>query len=124
MRLIYNDCELPFDRILEGNKQKSILQKNTESLAIEIYRFQTDLTPPIMSDLFVTRESNYNLFKNFQELESSLRRTVKFDRGPQIWNLIPERLLNKFKKGIKSCKCDGCPRRMCKTYIQCVGFIN
>ena len=86
-----------------------------------------------MSDLFVTRENNYNL-RNFQELESSLRRTVKFGtetisyRGPQIWNLIPERLrtletLNKFKKEIKSRKCDTCPCRMCKTYIQRVGFI-
>ena len=64
-----------------------------------------------MSDLFV-RENNYNL-RNFQELESSPRRTVKFGtetisyRGPQIWNLIPERLrtletLNKFRKEIKS----------------------
>ena len=87
-----------------------------------------------MSDLFVTRENNYNL-RNFQELESSLRRTVKFGtetisyRGPQIWNLIPERLrtletLNKFKKEIKTWKCDAYPCRMCKTYIQRVGFIN
>ena len=76
-----------------------------------------------MSDLFVTRENNYNL-RNFQELESSLRRTVKFGtetisyRGPQIWNLIPERLrtletLNKFKKEIKTWKCDAYPCRMC-----------
>ena len=49
-----------------------------------------------MNDLVATRENNYNL-RNFQELESSLRRTVKFGtetisyRGPQIWNLIPER---------------------------------
>ena len=61
-----------------------------------------------MSDVFVTRENNYNL-RNFQELESLLRRTVKFGteaisyRGPQIWNLIPEILrtlviLNKIKK--------------------------
>ena len=59
-----------------------------------------------MSDLFVTKEDNYNL-GDFQELESSLKRTVKFETetisysGPQIWNLIPERLrasetLNKF----------------------------
>ena len=27
LRLIYNDYELPFDRILEDNKQKSIHQK-------------------------------------------------------------------------------------------------
>ena len=112
---------LPFDRLLEDNKQKSIHQKNIESLAIEIYKFQAGLTPPIVSDLFVTRENNYNL-RNFQELESSYR-------APQIWNLIPERLrtmetLNKFKKEIKSWKCDACPCRMCKTYIQRVGFIN
>ena len=106
LRLIYNDYELPFDRILEDNKQKSIHQKNIESLAIEIYKFQAGLAPPIMSDLFVTRENNYNL-RNFQELESSLKRTVKFGTetisymGSQIWNLISERLwaletLNKF----------------------------
>ena len=96
LRLIYNDYELPFDRFLEDNKQKSIYQKNIESLAIEIYKFQGGLAPPIMSDLFITRENNYNL-RNFQELESSLRRTVKFEtetisyRGPQIWNLIAKR---------------------------------
>ena len=46
-----------------------------------------------MSDLFVTMENIYNL-RNFQELESSLKRTAKFGtetisyRVPQIWNLI------------------------------------
>ena len=70
LRLIYNDYKLPFGRILfEHNKQKSMLQKIIESLAIEIYKFREDLTPPIMSDLFVTRENKYNL-GNFQTLES------------------------------------------------------
>ena len=45
LRLIYNDYELPFDRILQDNKQKNIHQKNIESLAIEIYKFQAGLTP-------------------------------------------------------------------------------
>ena len=67
LRLIYNDYQLPFDRILEDDKQKSIHQKNIESLAIEIYKFQAALTPPIMSELFVTRKYNYNL-RNFQKL--------------------------------------------------------
>ena len=49
-----------------------------------------------MSDVFVTMENIYNL-RNFQELESSLKRTAKFwtetisYRVPQIWNLILER---------------------------------
>ena len=87
-----------------------------------------------MSDLFITRENNYNL-RNVQELESSLRRAVKFGTesisywAPQTWNLIPETLrtletLPKFKKEIKTRWCDACPWRMSKTYIQCVGFIN
>ena len=97
LRLIYNDYELPLDRILEDEKQKSIHQKNIELLAIEIYKSQVGLTPLIMSDLFVTRENNYSL-RTFQELESSRRQTVTigtetiFYRGPQIWNLILERL--------------------------------
>ena len=50
-------------------------------------------------------------------------------RGPQIWNLIPERLttlttLNKFKKEKKTWKCDACPCRLCKAYVQHVGLIN
>ena len=134
LHLIYNDYQLPFDRILEDKKQKSLHQKNVESLAIEIYKFEAGLTPLILSDLFVTRENNYNL-RNFQELESSLRRTEIFGketisyRGPQIWNLISERsrileTLNKFKKEIKTWKCDACPCRMCKAYTRRVGFIN
>ena len=74
LRLIYNDYELPFDRILEGSKEKSIHQKNTELLSIEIYKFQAGFIPQVMNDLFVTRENNYNLI-NFKELESSLRQT-------------------------------------------------
>ena len=62
LRLTYNDFELPFDTILEDNKQKSINKKNIESLALEIMIM-------IMGDLFVSRENNYNLRK-FQELES------------------------------------------------------
>ena len=64
-----------------------------------------------MSDLFVIRENNYN-FRNFQELESSLKQTVKFGtetiyyRGLQIRHLNPGRLrtletLNKFLKDKK-----------------------
>ena len=49
LRLIYNDYQLPFDRVLEVNKQKSIHQKNIELLAIEIYKFQVGLTTPIFN---------------------------------------------------------------------------
>ena len=74
LRLIYNDYKLPFDRILEDNKHKSIHQKNIESLAIEIYKFQAGLTPPIISDLFVTRENNYKFSRSriFTQTDSKI----------------------------------------------------
>ena len=75
--MIYNDYEIPFDRILENTKEESIHRKNIESLAAEIYKFQAVLTPLITSDLFSTRENNYNI-RNFQELESTLKQTEKF----------------------------------------------
>ena len=46
-------------------------------LAIKIYEFQAGLTPPIMSNLFVTRGNKCNL-RNFQALESFHKRTVIF----------------------------------------------
>ena len=50
------DYNLSFHKIVEENKQKHVHQQNIESLTIEIYKFQTSLTPPIMSDLFVIRK--------------------------------------------------------------------
>ena len=70
--------------------------------------------------------NKYDL-RNVQELESSLKQTVKFGteaisyRGPQIWNLTPKELrtfttLHKFKKEIKK-KHEACPCKICRTYI-------
>ena len=70
MILIYNDYKLSFDRILEDNKHKSIHQKNIESLAIEVYKFQASLTPQII------RENNYNQkfsrIRNFTQTNSNI----------------------------------------------------
>ena len=67
----------PVDWILEDDKEKSIHQKNTKLLAIKIYKFQAGLTPPIMRDLFVTKENKYNI-RNFQVLE--------FSTNSKIWS--------------------------------------
>ena len=49
------------------------------------------------------RNNNYNL-RTFQYLYSTNKRTVKYGtetatyRGPQIWNLVPEKTKNAFLK--------------------------
>ena len=86
-----------------------------------------------MHDAFMIRNNKYNL-GNFQCLYSANKRTAKYGteivtyRGPQIWNLIPEKTKNVssfkiFKKEMRKWKDEKCPCRMCKTYIQRVGFI-
>ena len=125
-RLIYNNDKLPFNRILDKNRPKSIQQKNIESIFFsEIYKFENSSVPPIMSHSFVTKENKY-----FQALQSSIKWTATFGRetifcrGPWTWNLNPEDLralatLNKFKKETKMCnECE------CRMYIRLVGFIN
>ena len=104
-----------------------------ESLAKEINIFLNGLSPPLMNDAFIIRNNKYNR-RNFQCLHSANKRTVKYGtktvtyRGPQIWNLVHEKNKNAssfdiFKKEIRKWKDEKCPCRICKTYIQHVGFI-
>ena len=133
LRLTHNDHVSTFQNILEITKEKTIHQNDLESLAKEIYKFLNGLSPPILNGAFMIRNNNYNL-RNFQCLYSTNKRTVKYEtetvtyRGPQIWNLVPENTKNAssfdiFKKEIRKWKGEKCPCRICKTYIQHVGFL-
>ena len=60
LRLIYNDHEKSLNSILADNNQKTILQKNLEFLATEIYKLQNGLSPPILNNIFFSRQNIYN----------------------------------------------------------------
>ena len=86
-----------------------------------------------MNGAFMIRNKKCNL-RNFQCLYSTNKRTVKYGtetvtyRGPEIWNLVPEKTKNAsscdiFKIEIGKWKGEKCPCRICKTYIQHAGFI-
>ena len=101
-------------------------QKTLEFLVTEIYKFENGLPPPIMNDIFFSRQNIYNLRK-FQELSTSTRNTVDFGtetityRGPQLWDLIPDNIkseptLELFKNKIRKWKCEPfveCVKRIC-----------
>ena len=72
LRLIYNDHEKSLNSILTENNLKTMHQKNLEFLAIEIYKFQNGLSPPIMNDIFFSRQNIYNLRK-FQDFPPQLK---------------------------------------------------
>ena len=86
-----------------------------------------------MNGAFMIRNNNHNL-RNFQCLCSTNKRIVKYGtetftyRGPQIWNLVPEKTKNGcsfdcLKKEIRKWKGEKCPCRICKMYIHHVRFI-
>ena len=133
LRSIHNDHASSFRDILEMTKEKTIHQTNLESLAKETYKFLNGFSPPIMHDAFMIRNNKYNL-RNFRCLYSTNKRTTKYGietvacRGPQILNLVTEKTKNAssfkiLKKEIRKWKNEKCPCRICKTYIQHVGFL-
>ena len=77
LRLIYSDHEKSLNSILTENNLKTIHQKNREILAIEICKFQNGLSPPIINDIFLSRQNIYTLRK-FQKLSTSGKNTVNF----------------------------------------------
>ena len=102
-------------------------------MAIEIYKMMQGISPPLLNEMFVPRQSNYELRgNNFLE-----RRRVKSVRygtesilslAPKIWEILPNEIkdsetLQIFKAKIKKWVPVEWPCRLCKIYLPQVGFI-
>ena len=92
------------------------------------------LAPEIMDEGFDFIDCRYPL-RN--ELRFKLRniRTVRYEIetaafvGSRIWSNKPSELkestsLNEFKKKIKTWKPENCPCKLCKIYIQRIGYLQ
>ena len=84
--------------------------------------------------MFQVRKINNNL-RHFQKIANTKKSSVKVVpetityRSPQLWNLVPTKIkdamsLSTFKEKIKSWHCDNCRCRLCKTYLDNVGFVQ
>ena len=127
LRIIYNDKQSSFIKLLEKDNSVSIHQRNLQILAIEMFKVSKN-------DIFKLRgEQTYNLRKLSQFYRPKVNsvyngiESVSF-LGPIIWDLVPNELkdignLAAFKKAIKKWSPEKCPCRLCKVYISNVGFI-
>ena len=111
--------------MLKQNKSVSIHQRNLQILATEIFKTKHGLNPVIMEDVFNFKNLAYN-FRNAETLDRSTETITPL--GAKIWKILPNDYkeltsLSTFKSKIKNCETDKCPCRLCKTYIQRVGFI-
>ena len=135
---VYSDYNSSFNELLDEDSSFSIYQRNVQSLAIKIYKYLHDLPPAIISEVFkVNKIIPYNS-KVRNELYVRNPKTVRYGTdtisflSPKIWSLIPQNIKDsgflpcfkkkKEKKKISKWK-PNCPCRLCKTYLQHVGFI-
>ena len=97
LRLILNDHTSDFDTLLQNNNDTCNHHRNIQTLMIEIYKMKNNLNPPIMDNMLERRNNTYNL-RNFHELATKRKRTVKMGletlnyRSPQLWSILPENL--------------------------------
>ena len=134
LRVIYNEKQSSFIKLLEKSNSVSMHQRNLQILAIEMFKVSNGLSPVLMNDIFKLRgEKTYNLRKLSQFYRPKINsvyngtESVSF-LGPKIWHLVPNELkdigyLAAFKEAIKKWSSGKSPSRLCKGYIRNVGFI-
>ena len=131
--LVYKDPLLTFNDLLIRDNSFTIHHRNLQKLAIEMYKLINNLSPPIMNYIFIGTTNPHNLRnKNpFQSRNvhsvSNGTETLLF-RGPKTWALVPNDFkqsstLTEFKRKIKKWKPVGCTCRLCKLYVNNLGFL-
>ena len=134
LRIAYKDHSSTFEHLLELDNSVTVHVRNLQMLATEMYKIVNDIAPVIMRSILPINENKRELRSNNPFLTHNIKsvyngmETVSF-RGPKTWLLVPDYIrasksLNEFKSKIKKWTFTACTCRICKPYIQNVGFIN
>ena len=134
LRIVYNDTITSFEELLVKDKTFTIHHQNIQSLAIEIYKAMNNLPGGNLSEFFVRNNHNYNLRSRSELTVPSINTVFKGQNsisyfGSVIWNSIPAKLRESnsfqvFKSETKAWRPTNCPCRLCKNYIENLGFVN
>ena len=97
LRITFIDKSSSHRELLTKDRPITIHHRNIRALAIEIYRVAQGISPPLLNEVFVPYQCNYELRgNNFLE-----RRRVKSVRygtestsslAPKIWEILPNEI--------------------------------
>ena len=135
LRIVYNDSISTFEELLSKDKSFTIHQRNIQTLAIEMFKTMRNEGPAFMKEIFVPKRDTCHSTRSQNNFESmninkvhTGEDTLRF-LGCKIWNLIPNEIkeaqsVAQFKSNIRRWTPLNCPCRLCKTYIQGIGYID
>jgi hypothetical protein len=133
LRILYNDKQSSFPKLLEIDKDFCVHHRNLQRLCIEMFKVVNGISPEIFSELFREKSQTDYILRNNDYFEIPRVKSVFGEEsvavlGPKTWNMLPENLkqirsLEGFKSKIRKWKPTNCPCRICKHYIAGVGFI-
>ena len=133
LRIVYSDDISTYEELLSRDQSFTIHERNIKYLAIELFKVKNGIAPNFMNEIFTLNENNRYCSK--QIFVTNNVRTVNNGTetlsylGPKIWLILPDDIkmsnsLTEFKNKVRHWKPKGCPCRLCKVYINQVGFIG
>ena len=133
LRLVYKDASLSFQQLLEKDNSVTIHHRNLRKLAAEMYKLKNNLSPKFLKSIISESNNPYDLRSENPFQTNNIRtvcygtETISF-RGPKTWALLPSEIkqsksITEFKRKIKRWVPEGCTCRLCKVYIQNLGFL-
>ena len=97
LRTIYNDKQSSFTELLNKDNSVSIHIRNIQRLAIEMFRFDNGLSPPLMSNIFKLRAENFYNLRQVSEFSRPMVKSLYHGTesisylGPKIFNILPKK---------------------------------
>ena len=135
LRLIYQEDTMTFNEFLREDGAVTIHHRNIQNVGIEMFKAKNNISPTMMKKIFPDRNYNGPHLRAQVDFEVPPVKSVNNGQGtlrylePIIWEMIPNSMKNLasfsiFKNKIKMWIPEKCPCRLCKDYIQGVGYVD
>ena len=131
LRLVFDDYNSTFQELLIKDNSVTIHIRNIQALATELYKVANGFSPVIMSRVFPLKDSlkypTNNIFKSRNVRTATYGTESLAHLGHKIWAILPDDFksinsLKSFKIKIKQWNPTNCPCKLCKLYIDGVGY--